>query len=260
MHKLELHDDRLFPADPAVRAIARALYKGVRSLPIISPHGHTDPTWFAGNAPFANATELLLTPDHYLLRMLYSQGVAMESLGVIPVDGAASADPRAAWQIFASHYHLFRGTPSRLWLDWVFAESFCIDRRLDAESADHYYDHITNALQAPAFRPRALFEHYNIEVLATTESPLDDLPHHKALQASGWKGRVITAYRPDPVVDPEFEGFADNLGLLAALTGEDTLSYRGYLDAHRKRRAFFKSMGATSTDHGHSHRTDRGSR
>jgi glucuronate isomerase len=255
MRKLELHEDRLFPPDPAVRSIARTLYQGVRSLPIISPHGHTDPSWFAGNEPFANASELLLTPDHYVLRMLYSQGIPMESLGVTPVPGSTPAavpvDPRSAWRIFASNYHLFRGTPSRLWLDWVFAESFGIDRRLEAATADHYFDHITAALQSAAFRPRALFERYNIEVLATTESPVDELPHHRALQASGWQGRVITAYRPDPVVDPEFEGFRDNLQLLAALTGEDTLSYRGYLDAHRKRRAFFKTMGATSTDHGH---------
>jgi glucuronate isomerase len=255
MRKLELHEDRLFPPDPAVRSIARTRYQGVRSLPIISPHGHTDPSWFAGNEPFANASELLLTPDHYVLRMLYSQGIPMESLGVTPVPGSTPAavpvDPRSAWRIFASNYHLFRGTPSRLWLDWVFAESFGIDRRLEAATADHYFDHITAALQSAAFRPRALFERYNIEVLATTESPVDELPHHRALQASGWQGRVITAYRPDPVVDPEFEGFRDNLQLLAALTGEDTLSYCGYLDAHRKRRAFFKTMGATSTDHGH---------
>jgi glucuronate isomerase len=251
LRKLELHDDRLFPADPAIRSIARTLYRSVRNLPIVSPHGHTDPSWFADNEPFANATELLLKPDHYVLRMLYSQGVSMESLGVVPVAGAAPVEPRTAWRIFASNYHLFRGTPSRLWLDWVFAESFGIDRSLEAATADYYYDHITAALQSPAFRPRALFERYNIEVIATTESPVDELPHHKALQTSGWKGRVITAYRPDPVVDPEFEGFADNLKLLATLTGEDTLSYRGYLNAHRKRRAFFKSMGATSTDHGH---------
>jgi glucuronate isomerase len=253
LRKLILDDDRLFPAEAGVRSIARSLYQSVKSLPIISPHGHTDPAWFAGNEAFANATELLLTPDHYLLRMLYSQGVPMETLGVIPTAGATEppVDPRTAWRTFASHYHLFRGTPSRLWLDWVFAESFGIEHRLEAATADHYYDHITAALQTDAFRPRALFERYNIEVLATTESPVDDLHHHKVLQASGWKGRVITAYRPDPVVDPEFEGFPDNLELLAALTGEDTHSYQGYLDAHRQRRAFFKSMGATSTDHGH---------
>jgi glucuronate isomerase len=253
MHRLQLHDDRLLPAEPGVRAIARALYQGVKSLPIVSPHGHTDPAWFADNAPFANATELLLTPDHYLLRMLYSQGVPMEALGVASVDApqAQPANPRAAWRTLATHYHLFRGTPSRLWLDWVFAEGFGIDVRLEAATADHYYDHITSRLQTDAFRPRALFERYNIEVLATTESPVDDLRHHRSLQASGWKGRIITAYRPDPVVDPEFEGFVQNLERFATLTGEDTLSYKGYLAAHRQRRNFFKSMGATSTDHGH---------
>ena len=253
MRKLHLDDDRLFPAESGVRSIARALYQNVKALPIVSPHGHTDPAWFAGNEPFANATELLLTPDHYLLRMLYSQGVPMEALGVVPLSGhcAPPVDPRAAWRTFASHYHLFRGTPSRLWLDWVFAESFGMDCRLEASTADRYYDHISSRLQTEPFRPRALFERYNIEVLATTESPLDDLRHHHALQTSGWKGRVITAYRPDPVVDPEFEGFADNLELLAAMTGEDTHDYQGYLEAHRQRRAFFRSMGATSTDHGH---------
>jgi glucuronate isomerase len=254
LRKLALHEDRLFPVEAGARSIARSLYRSVQSLPIISPHGHTDPAWFAGNEPFANATELLLTPDHYLLRMLYSQGVSMEALGVVPAAGplAPCVDPRAAWRTFASHYHLFRGTPSRLWLDWVFAEGFGLEHRLEAATADHYYDHIASRLQTEAFRPRALFERYNIEVLATTESPLDDLRHHAALKSSGWKGRVITAYRPDPVVDPEYEGFADSLELLAALTGEDTHSYRGYLAAHRQRRAFFRSMGATSTDHGHS--------
>jgi glucuronate isomerase len=252
LRTLELHPDRLFPTDPATRAIARTLHENVKTLPIISPHGHTDPEWFAGNAAFTNATELLLTPDHYVLRMLYSQGFSMESLGVVPIDGTrSSADPRESWRIFASNYHLFRGTPSRMWLDWVFAGVFGIDRRLEAETADHYYDTITAALQTDAFRPRALFERYNIEVLATTESPLDTLPHHQTLQASGWKGRVISAYRPDPVVDPEFEGFLPNLRALAELTGEDTFGYRGYLAAHRKQRAYFMSMGATSTDHGH---------
>lgn len=247
MRALSLHPDRLFPADPATRAIARELYGAVKDLPIISPHGHTDPAWFATNAPFGNATELLLVPDHYVFRMLYSQGVPMEALGV----GNPSADPRAAWRLFAERYHLFRGTPSRTWLDWVFAEAFGIDVQLDAASADHYYDTITAALATDAFRPRALFERANIEVIATTESPLDRLEHHAAIRASGWQGRVITAYRPDPVVDPDFEGFRDNLRVFSDLTGEDCLSWRGYLAAHRQRRAFFAAMGATSTDHGH---------
>jgi len=245
--KLELHPDRLLPADPSVRAIARELYASVSDLPIISPHGHCDPEWFATDAPFGNAAELLLVPDHYLFRMLYSQGVRLEDLGV----GGSDADPREAWRILASNYHLFRGTPSHIWLNWVFAEAFGIEVRLDAETSDFYFDTITEALATEAFRPRALFERFNIEALATTESPLDRLDHHKAIRASGWQGNVVTAYRPDPVLDPEFEGFQANLGQFSALTGEDCRSWQGYLAAHRKRRAFFKEMGATSTDHGH---------
>jgi glucuronate isomerase len=244
---LVLHPDRLFPADPDTRAIARRLYREVAELPIISPHGHTDPQWWATDAPFGNAAELLLHPDHYVFRMLYSQGVRLEVLGI----GNPEADPRESWRLFAERYHLFRGTPSRMWLDWVFAESFGLDVQFSAETSDHYYDIITEKLATDAFRPRALFERYNIEVIATTENPLDDLRYHKAIRESGWKGRVITAYRPDPVVDPEFEGFRDNLTTLSRLTGEDCFSWSGYLTAHRQRRAFFASMGATSTDHGH---------
>lgn len=249
---LFLHPDRLFPADPETRAIAKQLYAEVAGLPIISPHGHTDPEWWATDAHFGNATELLLHPDHYVFRMLYSQGVPLEAMGIGGVGGPAQKpDPRESWRLFAERYHLFRGTPSRMWLDWVFAESFGIDVLLDAETSDHYFDCITEKLATDAFRPRALFERYNIEVIATTESPLDDLRHHKAIRDSGWGGRVITAYRPDPVVDPEFEGFCNNLQTLSELSGEDCLSWPGYLDAHRKRRAFFADMGATSTDHGH---------
>lgn len=244
---LLLHPDRLLPADPATRAVARELYGLVRDLPIVSPHGHTDPAWFARNESFGNATDLLLVPDHYLFRMLHSQGVALADLGV----GNRHADPRAAWRILAENYHLFRGTPSRTWLDWVFAEVFGLDVLLDGETADRYFDTITDALATEAFRPRALFERYAIDLLATTESPLDSLEHHAAIRQSGWQGRVVTAYRPDPVVDPDFEGFRDNLHTFSDLTGEDCLSWRGYLAAHRQRRAFFASMGATSTDHGH---------
>jgi glucuronate isomerase len=253
---LELHPDRLFPAEPSVRCIARALYASVADLPIVSPHGHTDPRWFAGNEGFGNATDLLLVPDHYVLRMLYSQGVALEDLGV----RNRHVDPRAAWRLFAERYFLFRGTPSRMWLDWVFAEAFGMGVQLSAETADLYFDTITQMLGTEAFRPRALFDRFNIEVIATTESPLDSLEHHAAIRAEnaregGWGGRVITAYRPDPVVDPEFVdgrgGFRANLDILSALTGEDCLTWPGYLAAHRQRRAVFAAMGATSTDHGH---------
>ena len=247
------HPDRLFPADPGTRAVARRLYNTVRALPIISPHGHTDPRWFADNAPFSDPVSLLLTPDHYITRMLYSQGLSLEELGLVPLGGApqAALAPRAIWRSFAEHYHLFRGTPTRLWLDWVLSEVFATDAPLAPANADRTYDHIAERLAQDAFRPRALFERFGIEVLATTESPLDDLAQHAAIRASGWQGRIITAYRPDPVVDPQAPGFAAALQRLGELSGEDTSSWRGYLAAHRQRRAFFKQLGATSTDHGH---------
>lgn len=249
---LSLHPDRLFSPEPAQRAIARRLYAAVAALPIISPHGHTDPAWFAGNAAFANATELLLQPDHYVFRMLYSQGIPLDTLGIARADGSrAQVDPREAWRVFARHFHLFRGTPSSLWLNHVFHDVFGLRVRLGEASADHYYDTITAALQTPAFRPRALFERFNIEVIATTESPLDPLQHHAAIRDSGWSGRVITAYRPDAVIDPEHEDFADALRQFGEITGEDVMQWDGYLRAHRQRRAFFASMGATSSDHGH---------
>jgi glucuronate isomerase len=249
--RLVLHEDRLFPADPTIRAIARELYEDVRDLPIISPHGHTDPSWFAGNEPFGNATELLLAPDHYLYRMLYSQGVALGDLTVVPRGTKPSVDPRAAWKLFASHFHLFDGTPSWLWLNHVFSKVFGLQVALDATTADFYFDTIGEALATPAFLPRALFERFRIEVIATTESPTDRLDHHRVIRESGWKGRVVTTYRPDPVVDPEHELFRTALAEFGELTKKDVQTWKGYLDAHRIRRAFFAQAGATATDHGH---------
>jgi glucuronate isomerase len=249
---VSLHPNRLFPAHAEVRAIARRLYAEVAQLPIVSPHGHTDPAWFALDEAFPNAVDLLLTPDHYLVRMLYSQGVSMESLGIPTIDGrAVETDKRKIWRTFAENYYLFRGTPSRSWLDHVLFEVFGLERALEPESADEVFDAINAALGRDEFRPRALFDRFNIELLATTESPLDSLEHHATITASDWDGAVVTAYRPDPVVDPEFEGFAENVTRFGELTGQDTSTWSGYLAAHRARRAFFQTMGATSTDHGH---------
>ena len=246
-----LSDHRLFPADSAARAVAVKLYETVRNLPIISPHGHCDPRWFAENGAFPNPTALFIQPDHYIFRMLYSQGVSMESLGIPQVDGKQSADPRDVWRIFAKHYYLFRGTPTRLWLDYAFEKQFGLKKRLGPDNADEYYDVIAKKLETPEFRPRALFESFNIEVLSTTDTALDTLDYHKAMRASGWKGRVLPTFRPDSVVDAEYVGFVENIEKLGALTGENVGTYKGYLNALRNRRAFFKSMGATATDHGH---------
>jgi glucuronate isomerase len=249
--RLELHPDRLFPAEPGVRSIARELYDSVRASPIVSPHGHCDPRWFAYNGSFENPTALLVAPDHYLTRMLYSQGVPLESIGVSRKDEAPGADPRTAWKVFAEHYHLFRATPSRIWLDQTFAEVFGLEVELDGGSADQYFDVISSALGRDEYRPRSLFDRFAIEVLATTGSPLDDLAAHQQLWADGWGHKVITTFRPDPVVDPEREGFSANVETLGALTGRNTSDWGEYLAALWDRRQEFRRFGATATDHGH---------
>ncbi len=228
--------------------MARRLYQSIAGLPIISPHGHTEARWFAQNAPFPNPTELLIIPDHYIYRMLYSQGISLESLGIRQ---AKIEDPRRIWRIFAEHYYLFRGTPTRLWLDYSFEELFGLRERLNPRNADHYYDSISEKLASPEFLPRALYNRFRLEVLATTDSPLDSLEHHAAIQQSDWKARILPTFRPDSVVDPDFANFGGNIQKLGELHGEDTGDWSGYLAALRKARERFRKLGCTATDHGH---------
>jgi glucuronate isomerase len=243
-----IHPDRLFPADPGTRKIARTLYDSVRSLPLVSPHGHTQAVWFARNQPFPDPAKLFVQPDHYIYRMLYSQGVSLEEL---EIGQPELKDARKVWHIFASHYYLFRGTPTRMWLDFAFQELFGLEQRLSEKTADLYFDTISNKLRTPEFLPRALYERFNLEVLATTDSPLDSLADHKAIRDSNWKARILPTFRPDAVVDPEFAGFAENIGKLGQNTGEDTSAWAGYLNALRKTRLRFRELGCTATDHGH---------
>ncbi len=243
-----LDDNRLFPADPGTRTIAKTLYEQVRGLPIISPHGHTQAAWFAKNEPFPDPAKLFVQPDHYVYRMLYSQGVSLDDL---EIGVAEMKDPRKVWRIFASHYYLFRGTPTRVWLDFCFQELFGMEERLSEKNADHYYDVIAEKLKTPEFLPRALYDSFHLEVMTTTDSPLDSLDDHKAIRDSGWKSRILPTFRPDSVVDPEFVGFAENVAKLGAQTGEDTTAWGGYLKALRASRARFRALGCTATDHGH---------
>jgi len=243
-----LHPDRLFPAEPSARKVARELYAEISSLPLVSPHGHTQAAWFARNEPFPNPAALFVQPDHYVFRMLYSQGVSLDDLGI---GQAEIKEPRKVWRLFARHYYLFRGTPTRMWLDYSFQEEFGLAERLSEKNADHYYDLIAEKLQTPEFRPRALYDKFNLEVLATTDSPLDSLGDHKKIRESGWKARIIPNFRPDAVVDPDFPGFTENVSRLGEQTGEDTSSWRGYLNALRKSRERFRQAGCTATDHGH---------
>lgn len=252
MRAMLIDPERLFPADPDTRKIAGALYDGIARLPIISPHGHTQAGWLARNEPFPDPATLFVQPDHYVFRMLYSQGVSMDDL---EIGQPVIKDPRRVWHIFAKHYYLFRGTPTRIWLDYEFQELFGLTERLSEKTADLYFDTISAKLNTPEFRPRALFEQFNLEVLATTDSPLDSLADHQAIRDSGWKGRgnarIVPTFRPDPVVDPDFAGFAERITQLGELSCEDTSTWKGYLNALAKQRARFKTLGCTATDHGH---------
>jgi glucuronate isomerase len=241
-----IHEDRLFPAEAGTRKIARALHKHICDLPIVSPHGHTLAAWFAKNEPFPDPAKLFVQPDHYVFRMLYSQGVSFDDL---EIGQPELKDARKVWRIFASHYYLFRGTPTRIWLDFAFQELFGMKERLTEKTADHYFDAISEKLRKPEFLPRALYERFNIEVLATTDSPIDSLADHQAIRDSNWKARILPTFRPDPVVDPQFDGFAANIALLARQTGEDTATWKGYLNALRKARARFISLGCVASDH-----------
>jgi glucuronate isomerase len=261
--------DRLFPADPTTRAIARELYAHVRDLPLISPHGHVDPALLAEDAPLPDPATLFVTPDHYLTRMLYSQGVPPQRLGVPDRSGRVQVSPREAWRTFCEHWYLFRGTPSRLWLEQSLAGIFGVTRPLGPRTADAVYDELTARFAEPDCRPRALLRRFGIEVLATTDSPLDSLEHHARLAAVAPGGtppreppahggaarppvtpRVIPTFRPDPVTDPSRPGWAADVARLGELTGADTGGYAGYLEALARRREDFRRAGATATDHG----------
>lgn len=252
---MDLPDQLLFPSDPVQRSIARELYGLVSETPLICPHGHVDPTILAEDRSFPNPAQLIVVPDHYLTRMLNSQGIPPSQLGVPTRDGTpVETDGRTIWRRLAEHWYLFRGTPSRLWTERVLSEVFGITSPLGPSTADEIYDALSERLASPAFRPRALFERFNIEVLATTESPLDPLTAHAKLADDGWGGRggrVITTFRPDDLVDFQWPGWRERVGKLADLTGVDTSSYQGYLTALRSRRAAFIAAGATSSDHGH---------
>jgi len=245
-----LDPNRFFDPDPAVRRVARELYEETRRLPIVSPHGHVDPQILARNEPFPEPAALIVQPDHYILRLLYACGVSLEALGIPRRDGApVETDPCKVWQRFADHYYLFRGTPTGAWLDYELYEVFGLGERLSGETARRIYDQITEQLAGPEFRPRTLFERFGIEVLATTDRASDPLAHHHAIRESGWKGRVIPCFRPDAVFQIASPGWPAELEALGREHGAPLVDYPEFLRALEDRRAFFKSMGATATDH-----------
>lgn len=245
-----LHSDRYFDPDPGVRSVARELYEKVAKLPLVCPHGHVDPRLLADNAPFPDPAELIVIPDHYIFRMLYSQGVSLESLGIPRLDGkAVEGNRRQIWQLFGDHFHLFRGTPTACWLKHEFSDVFGVDETLNSANAMEIFDTISEQLKRPEFLPRALFDRFNIEVLCTTDAATDTLEHHKRIQDSDWGGVVRPTFRPDAAINVHKPGWHDEIARLGQLTGKEITNFKDYIAALEARREFFKSMGATATDH-----------
>jgi len=266
---LNTSENRFFDPDPAVRGIAANLYAEVVDLPIVSPHGHVDPRLFADpNATFGSPADLFIIPDHYVTRMLYSQGIPLEQLGVPPSPVRAErraseaspaveagsgeegeSDHRKVWRIFCENFHLFRGTPSGIWLTDELGSVFGVQEKPDASNADRLFDLLSEKLASPDFSPRRLFERFNLEVLCTTDAATDTLPHHQAIRQSGWGGRVLPTFRPDGVVNFDAPNWRANIDKLSKVSGIDIVDYKSYICALEQRRAYFKSMGAMATDH-----------
>jgi glucuronate isomerase len=251
VRSLWLPHDRYFSPDPAQKRVALELYEQVANLPLICPHGHVDPRVFADPGyQFGTPADLFIIPDHYIFRMLYSQGIGLEKLGIAPRDGSpVEQDHRRIWQLFADHYYLFRGTPTGMWLTHELYDLFGVREQLTSTTAQRIYDQIEEKLSTPEFRPRAIYERFNIEVLCTTDPATSRLEHHQAIRDSGWTGRILPTFRPDAVVNLDSPTWKQEIDKLAEVSGIDMTSYARYIQALESQRAFFKQMGATATDH-----------
>ena len=252
MATLELEPDRALPFPAEQRSIAREIYGATKDLPLICMHGHVEPEVFADDIPFADPAQLLIVPDHYVFRMLASQGIEPARLGVPRLDGGpVETDSRKIWRTFCENWKLFRGTPSRFWIEHELVEVFGVDLVPSAETADAIYDQIAGCVADAGFRPRALLDRFNIEVISTTDAATSDLQHHAKLAADGLGERVFPTFRPDAVAYLDRPAWRADIAELAKISGVDTTTYDGFLDALRSRRAAFVEAGARATDHGH---------
>ncbi len=248
---LSLHPDRLFPAEARTRDVARDLYASVKDLPIISPHSHVPPEWIAQDIPFRDPASLLITPDHYINRMMHARGVDLADLGVGQGE-LSEAESRRAFRLLCENWIAYHGTPVRYWLESELVDIFGVTVRPSAETADAIYDQIAEWIAKDTSRPRALMDSFDIAVLATTDDPCDDLGHHRALRDDpSFTRRVLPTFRPDRYLEPARADWVELVDRLGAVCGQDVGTYAGYVAALEDRRAYFKAHGAVSTDHSH---------
>jgi glucuronate isomerase len=247
-----LHPDRALPAEPVQREIAREIYREISGLPLVTMHGHIDVNAIRDNESFGDPAELFVIPDHYLRRMLVSQGIGNHELGVPPTHHSpelrVETDHRLIWRRFCENWKLFRGTPTRYWLEHELVEIFGVTSEPSAETADAIYDELSAVLARPEFHIRPLFDRFNIEILSTTDAPQSELAAHAALAADGWGERVVPTFRPDALFCP---GWVGGIAELGARSGIEVNDYASFLDAVRQRRSAFVAAGARASDHGH---------
>lgn len=246
-----LHPDRGLPADTAVRPIARQIYASTADLPIVSMHGHVEVEMLRRNERFSDPAQVLVIPDHYLVRMLVSQGATFESLGIGPADDPrVEKDPRQVFRTFAAGWHHFRGTPTRFWMEHVLSNVFGIRERLSPATADDAFDQIAGRLASDEFRPLSLLDRFRIDLIATTDPATSDLSSHRDLHERGWASRIVPTFRPDALIDIEAEGWPAHIRELARVSGVEIVDYRSFIAAIEERRAAFVAAGATACDHG----------
>ena len=244
-----MHPDRFLSSNSTNRNFAHNLYQSAKKIPIFAPHGHVDPSLFsAPDANFGNPVDLFIKPDHYVIRTLYSNGIPLEKLGIPPKGESVDYDPRSAWELFCTNFYLFRATPSGVWLTTSLSDVFGIEHKISKETANFTYDILVEKLSSTEFSPRNLFERFNIEFLATTDSAADSLTHHQSIRNSKWKGNIVPTFRFDSLVHFLNPGWIDEINRLALLSNIEIHNFRSFIQALENRRVFFRSLGATASD------------
>ncbi|MEN9954281.1 MAG: hypothetical protein RL028_883 [Actinomycetota bacterium] len=244
-----LDSNRLLVSAGTDSAIALELYGEIRDLPIISPHGHVDPNLFVRNEKFESPTDLFIYHDHYITRLLHADGVSMVELRK-PQSDADLSHAKNAWLKFFERWAMFAGTASGYWFQESLQTVFGITQEPSAENALAIFEQIALELARDEMSPIELLKSFNIEFLATTDDPCDDLAAHSILNGdAGLATRFAPTFRPDFYIDPRTEDWLERVQRICTMTSQ-LVNHKGLVEALWLRRVFFKSQGAVSVDIG----------